>query len=359
MKNTGQIRNWNEDKGFGFVYISYRTDAFIHISQLPFRDDIADRWIKFDTEETSKGIRAINIECYKEGRKQDLIKLQQEEDAREKIYQENVLKFPKILSEFINTVDLNDIKYSKKIESFIDKMYDEEWNDIFNLPVSYVSGGRYDNDFDEDFEDEYKEKAPIEWITLVNANQKLRKIIWDKKQDKLIRDAKAATHLKCSCCDEMLPKESFDVEDYPTRDNRAYKSNICIDREEKAYEEMLIMKRGQIVVLALKLENKTITKKELKDLARLCMKGYYRQSISELEGHEGKVMRHLIKYAEVRNFWASGRDSYGDFWISGGKLFTRGGRTSNKGRYFSYSTVVGLLKYIDSKFNEIVEEYNN
>jgi len=57
----GTVKFFNETKGFGFINDSQTgNDVFVHISGLV--DEIRqDDKVSFDTENTSKGISAINV----------------------------------------------------------------------------------------------------------------------------------------------------------------------------------------------------------------------------------------------------------------------------------------------------------
>jgi CspA family cold shock protein len=59
--HSGKITLYNEDKGFGFITPNEgENDLFFHISSLTYKAEKEDK-VVFDTENTDKGLNAINI----------------------------------------------------------------------------------------------------------------------------------------------------------------------------------------------------------------------------------------------------------------------------------------------------------
>jgi cold shock CspA family protein len=59
----GQVRNKLEAKGFGFI-ISGQREYFFHVSQCvtPFNELNTGDEVEFETEDSPKGKRAVNVE---------------------------------------------------------------------------------------------------------------------------------------------------------------------------------------------------------------------------------------------------------------------------------------------------------
>ena len=60
----GRIKWFDPDKGYGFIEMTGEKDIFIHINNLPNGIDklTAGQPVRFQTETTKKGVRAVNIE---------------------------------------------------------------------------------------------------------------------------------------------------------------------------------------------------------------------------------------------------------------------------------------------------------
>lgn len=62
--NTGKVKTYNQDKGFGYIQ-TIEKDIFFHISDCRFRQvEIGDN-LKFEIEKTDRGLKATNIVRYK------------------------------------------------------------------------------------------------------------------------------------------------------------------------------------------------------------------------------------------------------------------------------------------------------
>ena len=60
---NGKIKFFNEKKGFGFIIGEDNKDYFFHVSKMK-SEQVPDKNqnVEFDTEETNKGLQAINVE---------------------------------------------------------------------------------------------------------------------------------------------------------------------------------------------------------------------------------------------------------------------------------------------------------
>ena len=60
----GTVKNFNKEKGFGFINSSDGKDIFFHYSELQmegFKTITPSQAVEFDVVETEKGLRAVNI----------------------------------------------------------------------------------------------------------------------------------------------------------------------------------------------------------------------------------------------------------------------------------------------------------
>jgi len=56
----GRIKFFNEEKGFGFIVPDEGNDIFFHVTNLK-EDVFKDDRVKFDTEASIKGLKAVNV----------------------------------------------------------------------------------------------------------------------------------------------------------------------------------------------------------------------------------------------------------------------------------------------------------
>lgn len=64
MYMEGIVKNFNKEKGYGFITTDDEQDIFFHYSALQmegFKTVERNQRVNFDVEETEKGTRAINI----------------------------------------------------------------------------------------------------------------------------------------------------------------------------------------------------------------------------------------------------------------------------------------------------------
>ena len=58
---TGTVKFYNEDKGFGFIKVdNSKSDLFVHVTGLSEPIDQDDR-VTFETKKGKKGLNAINV----------------------------------------------------------------------------------------------------------------------------------------------------------------------------------------------------------------------------------------------------------------------------------------------------------
>jgi CspA family cold shock protein len=63
--NTGQVKWFNADKGFGFIEVEGGDDVFVHFSAIQgegFKTLEEGQSVSFDIEEGSRGPQAANVE---------------------------------------------------------------------------------------------------------------------------------------------------------------------------------------------------------------------------------------------------------------------------------------------------------
>ncbi|MBR3890996.1 MAG: cold shock domain-containing protein [Bacilli bacterium] len=60
----GKVKNFNKEKGYGFIKTEEGKDVFFHYSELKmegFKTVEANKVVEFELIETEKGLRAVNI----------------------------------------------------------------------------------------------------------------------------------------------------------------------------------------------------------------------------------------------------------------------------------------------------------
>ena len=60
----GTVKNFNKEKGYGFIKTDEGKDLFFHYSELQmegFKTIEANKIVEFELAETDKGLRALNI----------------------------------------------------------------------------------------------------------------------------------------------------------------------------------------------------------------------------------------------------------------------------------------------------------
>jgi len=61
---TGKVKNFNKEKGYGFIKTEEGKDIFFHYSELKmegFKTVDPNKTVEFEVIETEKGLRAVNI----------------------------------------------------------------------------------------------------------------------------------------------------------------------------------------------------------------------------------------------------------------------------------------------------------
>ena len=61
---TGIVKNFNNEKGYGFIKTDEGKDLFFHYSEIQmdgFKTIAAGQNVEFEVIETEKGLRAVNI----------------------------------------------------------------------------------------------------------------------------------------------------------------------------------------------------------------------------------------------------------------------------------------------------------
>ena len=61
---TGKVKNFNNEKGYGFIKTEEGKDLFFHYSELQmegFKTINPGQAVEFEVIETEKGLRAVNI----------------------------------------------------------------------------------------------------------------------------------------------------------------------------------------------------------------------------------------------------------------------------------------------------------
>lgn len=237
MKIVNQIKNYNENKGFGFVATEIRVDAFVHVSKLKhIPEPYVDRWISYDVERTDKGLIAVNIiDCQAE----KLVELEAEAIAREERYaainkkhEEDRAEGKRRYLEFIENVQAMDL-------------------DTLTPP-----------ELDELSRDLTQGSYSVEWPNFEAIHEKVE----DLQRTARIMLGKNATELNCITCDLIQPKSEFEIDDCePFRDERSNRCNTCIEVEANEFQADLDIIQAQLDNL------ETITKKDLKNLVRKIM----------------------------------------------------------------------------------------
>ena len=60
--STGVVKNFNHSRGYGFIHSkAYGRKIFLHISEMQQRVKVGQK-VKFEVEETEKGLRAKNVD---------------------------------------------------------------------------------------------------------------------------------------------------------------------------------------------------------------------------------------------------------------------------------------------------------
>ena len=61
---SGEVKYWNDQKGYGFIAGKDGNDYFVHYKNLLMKGykllNVGEK-VSFDSEETDKGVRAINV----------------------------------------------------------------------------------------------------------------------------------------------------------------------------------------------------------------------------------------------------------------------------------------------------------
>ena len=64
LKMRGTVKNFNKEKGYGFIKTDEGKDLFFHYSELQmegFKTVNQGQTVEFEVIETEKGLRAVNI----------------------------------------------------------------------------------------------------------------------------------------------------------------------------------------------------------------------------------------------------------------------------------------------------------
>lgn len=323
MKST--IKNYNEDKGFGFVDTEFdmerradlrSADAFVHVSKLKnVPEPYYDRSIEFDVEETAKGLVAVNI---RDNQAEYL-----EEEALRKLQDEERAERRKIKLEELLT----------PIEEAI----------LEDLTFAEISAFRAD--IEEAYDYTYGS-------TRIEALETQIEDLWlAGRRQVQIEEGIAATELKCLTCAETKPKADFEQDkDQELRDGHSISCAVCTEIETNKRQVAL----DNISVSLKNLE--TIKKKQLKDLVRSIFAVENKNWSDEMDKTNRQVISTIICYGDhsVGYFIPNslGPKSY-DFKISGGKCFSISKWRSKKGNYCSSLQHYRIQGSIDDNFENI------
>ena len=131
MKEYGTIKNFNHDRGFGFVTIlgTYR-DVFVHITNVKGGSVNEGDKVSFDTKETSKGVNAINVSIDADGYDNRKAKLKEETEELTRVANKEA-------QEVVNAEVY-------RIKSLCDKIISEESEILDTDADGLVSTGDYD-----------------------------------------------------------------------------------------------------------------------------------------------------------------------------------------------------------------------
>lgn len=323
MKST--IKNYNEDKGFGFVNTEFDTgrdqylrnvDAFVHVSKLrnvpePFNG----RSIEFDVEETSKGLVAVNIRDnqteYLE--KEELRKVR---EAEHKVWRKNQLE---VLLNPIEEAVLEDLSF-EELTAFRDQLHKA-------YDYTY-STGRI----------EVLEEKVMEFRNVRHREMQIARNV-------------AATELVCVTCSEVKPKADF-PQDEDEELRAGYSSDCAVCTEIAANK-----RQAALDVIKLGLSNmETIKKKDFKDLVRAIFAVENRNWSDTMDLTNRAVISTIIHHGDhtIGYFIPSSMGVGGSsFKISGGKCFSISKWRSKKGNYCSSLQHYRIQGSIDDNFEKI------
>lgn len=64
LKQTAQVKFYNQEKGYGFLKMDDATEVFCHATNIDGKIGLGER-VEFDIEKTPRGLKAINVKTIK------------------------------------------------------------------------------------------------------------------------------------------------------------------------------------------------------------------------------------------------------------------------------------------------------
>lgn len=328
MRKTGYLRNWNSDKGFGFVSVGFRTDAFVHISALPKEMVVTDQtYIEFLTKETKKGVSAYDITDVTAAELEKIAADQEKDRLRQLVFD----TFEQILID----------KYTPLLAML--KPASDKPNDL----VVY-----------EEQVDEMKLKAEFD-IAVEHEYSSLHE--WEKLNG-LFPTQITSEIRECNQCKNWFDKKEIN---FNYSHFRLYKCDCCVVDWRKQDAADIIDRQAQMDPIDLS----TITTKQgLKDIVKVILAHYAGRTVGEMDDTSKKIIFVVLSNGTYNVGYfnpGSGREkgsSYPGWQSTGTRLVNGISWRSKKGNFCNGSEVFRTMGSIDDNYKqmlEIIQEFNN